>query len=89
MSEQLAIFLAREGLKTALFVCGPVLAVGLVVGLVVAVLQAVTSIREFTLIMIAKILAVGLTVFVLAPWMLKLMVAYTASMVGMRILLGY
>jgi len=60
-------------------VVGPLLAAGLIVGLIVAVFQAVTSIREMTLTMIPKILAVVGVLFWLLPWMLKIVVAYTSE----------
>jgi flagellar biosynthetic protein FliQ len=80
MDEQMVVFLIRRTLITALMVVGPLLAVDLVVGLAVAVLQAVTSIREMTLTMIPKILAVTAMLLWLLPWMLKVTVAYSSDM---------
>jgi flagellar biosynthetic protein FliQ len=77
MTQQMVVFLARRSLLTALFVAGPILGAGLLIGLVVALFQAVTQIREMTLTMIPKILVVGAVTFWLLPWMLKVMVAYT------------
>ncbi len=79
MTEQMVIFLARRTLITGLTVVGPLLAAGLVVGLAVSIFQAVTSIREMTLTMIPKILAVVGVLIWLLPWMLNVIVAYTAS----------
>jgi len=79
MTQQMVIFLARRMLITGLMVVGPLLAAGLIVGLIVAVFQAVTSIREMTLTMIPKILAVVGVLFWLLPWMLKIVVAYTSE----------
>lgn len=78
MNQQMVVFLARRSLVTALIVAGPILGAGLLVGLTVAVFQAVTQIREMTLTMIPKILVVGAVTFWLLPWMLKVLVAYTA-----------
>ncbi len=72
-------FLARQMLVTALMVVGPLLTAGLAVGLAVAVFQAVTSIREMTLTMIPKIIAVVGVLLWLLPWMLKVVVAYTTD----------
>ena len=77
MTQQMVVFLARRSLLTALFVAGPILGAGLLIGLTVAVFQAVTQIREMTLTMIPKILVVGAVTFWLLPWMLKVLVAYT------------
>ncbi len=77
----MVVFLARRTLITGLMVVGPLLLAGLTVGLAVAVFQAVTSIREMTLTMIPKILTVVGVLIWLLPWMLTVMVAYTANMI--------
>lgn len=74
------MFLARHSLVTGLMIVGPVLLADFVVGVTVAVFQAVTSIREMTITMIPKILAVVAVLIWLLPWMLKVMVAYTSDM---------
>ncbi len=79
MTQQMVIFLARKMLITGLMVVGPLLLAGLTVGLAVAVFQAVTSIREMTLTMIPKILAVVGMLLWLLPWMLRMVVTYTTN----------
>ncbi len=79
MTQQMAVFLGRRMLITALMVVGPLLLAGLVVGLAVAVFQAVTQIREMTLTMIPKLVAVAAVLLWLLPWMLKVVVNYTAE----------
>ena len=79
MTEQMVVFLARRTLITGLIVVGPLLLAGLGVGLAVAIFQAVTSIREMTLTMIPKIVAVVGVLLWLLPWMLKVVVGYTAN----------
>lgn len=79
MNQQVVIFLARRMLLTGLMVVGPLLAAGLLVGLVVGIFQAVTSIREMTLTMIPKILAVVGVLIWLLPWMLRVVVSYTTD----------
>jgi len=60
--------LAREMVGVALLIAGPLLVVGLVVGLVVSVFQALTSVQEQTLSVVPKMLAVLLVgLFLLAP----------------------
>jgi flagellar biosynthetic protein FliQ len=80
MTQEMVVFLARHSLITGLMVVGPVLLADFIVGLAVAVFQAVTSIREMTITMIPKILAVVGVLILLMPWMLKVMVAYTSDM---------
>ena len=69
--------LARELLFTALVLAGPVLLVGLVVGVAVSLFQALTSVQEQTMSLIPKMLAVlGVALLLLAP-MLQVLRDYT------------
>ena len=81
MTLQMVVFLGRRTLITGLMVVGPLLLSGLVVGLLVAIFQAVTSIREMTLTMVPKILTVVGVLIWLMPWMLRTIVSYTADMI--------
>ena len=76
-SMQFVIDAGREALGVALKLSVPLLAVGLLVGLSVSILQAVTQIQEQTLSFIPKILAVVGMLLVLMPWMLTVIVEYT------------
>lgn len=59
---------ARDLFLTALTVSGPVLLVGLVVGVLVSLFQALTSVQEQTLSLIPKMFAViGVTLLLMAP----------------------
>lgn len=80
MTQQMVVALARRSLLTALMVGGPILGAGLAIGLLVAIFQAVTQIREMTLTIIPKILVVGSVTFWLLPWMLRVMVSYTTRL---------
>jgi flagellar biosynthetic protein FliQ len=67
-------------MELALKVALPLLLVGLGVGLVVSVFQAVTQIQEQTLTFIPKILASIVVLVVLGPWMLDQLLAYTREL---------
>ena len=56
------------------------LLVTLIVGIVVAMLQAVTSIRDMTMGLVLKIVAVGVTLLISGGWMLRIAVGFTADM---------
>ena len=58
MSQAMVIDLARNAVMLALLVGGPLMLVALVVGLVVSVFQAVTSIQEQTLAFVPKLITV-------------------------------
>ncbi len=68
-----------EALKTAIMLAAPMLISGLLVGLVVSMFQAATSINEMTLVFIPKMLAVGLALLVFFPWMLQMIVDFTQN----------
>ena len=77
MSGDLVIQLAQEALMVVLLVSAPML--GLIVGLLVAVFQATTSIQEQTLAFIPKIIAVFVAILIFGPWMLRIMVEYVTN----------
>ncbi|MEY4420204.1 MAG: Flagellar biosynthetic protein FliQ [Pseudomonadota bacterium] len=79
MDSAAVVDLARQALWMTMLISGPLLAVGLLVGLVVGVFQAATSINEQTLSFIPKILAMGLTTALAGGWMINTMVDYTKS----------
>lgn len=76
MTPESVVEIGRETLMTAMILAAPVLCVGLTVGLVVAVFQAVTAVQEQTLSMIPKMLAVAVTLIVLMPWMINRIVMF-------------
>lgn len=59
----------RDAILVTLTVCGPILLVGLAVGVAVALVQALTQIQEMTLVFVPKIVAVFLAMLVLTPFM--------------------
>ena len=80
MNEMLIATLAKEALKTALYVAGPALLVSLVVGLAISIFQVVTSLQDQTIAFVPKILAVMLVVVLSFPWMLRVMMQFTTRM---------
>jgi flagellar biosynthesis protein FliQ len=73
--------IAREFLSTALLIALPALAVSLVVGLIVSILQTITSIQEQTLSFVPRLLAVGSVMLICLGWILQLAVQFTMSMI--------
>ncbi|MGI6576347.1 MAG: flagellar biosynthesis protein FliQ [bacterium] len=80
MNELFVINLSRDALLTVLLVAGPMLALSLLVGIVVSLLQATTQIQEQTLTFIPKILAVLLAIVLWGPWMITVMVQFTHNL---------
>ena len=80
MNQDQVVNLATQAMKLALEVAGPLLLVGLVVGLLVSLFQAVTQIQEQSLSFIPKIIGVAVLIVVLGPWMLGQLVNYTENL---------
>lgn len=70
MDNEVAVQVMRDALFVVLEVAGPILLAALVVGSVIAVLQAATQVQEMTLTFVPKLLAVGGTVWMLSNYIL-------------------
>ncbi len=81
MTPEFVVSLASEAIQTVLLLALPLLGVGLVVGLIVAVLQAATQIQEMTLSFVPKIVAVLLALLAAAPWMLTKISYFTTQLI--------
>ena len=79
MDSSAVVDLARQALWMTMLISGPLLVVGLLVGLVIGIFQAATSINEQSLSFIPKILLMGLTLAIAGGWMINTMVDYTKS----------
>jgi len=80
MNPQLVIEIGRKAILTAGLLALPALATGLVVGLLVSIIQAVTQIHEMTLTFIPKIIAIALALYFFLPWMLRIILNYTSTL---------
>ncbi|MCX7271679.1 MAG: flagellar biosynthesis protein FliQ [Burkholderiales bacterium] len=76
MSPEYVVNVSRQALEMMLIVSAPVLLVALGVGLLVSLVQAVTQINEATLSFLPKLLAVGLTLVLVGPWMVSMLTEY-------------
>ena len=79
MNSEFIISVAERGIYTILIICGPLLILALVVGLLVSIFQATTQIQEQTLAFVPKIVAVLLGLIFLGPWMLTHMISYATE----------
>lgn len=80
MNQDTVVNLASQAMSLALKVAGPLLLVGLVIGIIVSVFQAVTQIQEQSLSLIPKIVGIAVVIMVLGPWMLGQLVTYTSAL---------
>ena len=82
MNSDVALFWITESLKTAAMLTAPLLGIALVVGLIISLLQAMTSIQEMTLSFVPKMAAVALVLLLLAPWMMEILSDFTMSVLA-------
>jgi len=89
MDGDFALYLGRRALETCLLVAAPVLVVATVIGILTAMLQAVTSVRDMTLGMVFKLAGVGLTVLLTAGWSLEVVVDFTREVFSHVQMMGH
>jgi flagellar biosynthesis protein FliQ len=78
-----AVNLLRGGIFETMLLAAPVLLTALIVGLVISIIQATTSIQEQTLTFVPKIAAILIILFLLGGWMLTSLRGYTANLFGL------
>jgi flagellar biosynthetic protein FliQ len=77
MGPETVLDIGREALWLAVLLAGPMLGAALAVGLFIGVIQAATQIQEMTLSFIPKLLALVIVLFVVGPWMLRVIVTFS------------
>lgn len=79
MTPEYIVDVAKRALEVTILVSAPMLGMGLVIGVAVSIFQAVTSIQEMTLSFIPKILGVMVAIVVFFPWMMQVLISFTAE----------
>ncbi len=80
MDSSFSLYIGRHTLETALLLSAPILITCIVVGVVITLLQAVTSIRDMTLTIVPKLLAVGVVMLLTGGWMLEVTMRFATEM---------
>ncbi|GJL84392.1 MAG: flagellar biosynthesis protein FliQ [Micavibrio sp.] len=88
MNDTEVIETARQALLIAIEIGAPVLIIGLVVGVSIALIQALTQVQEITLVFVPKILAIFLALFFFLPFMMTRLVVFMESLADRMIGLG-
>jgi len=78
-----ALQIVREGILETLILAGPLLLIAMAVGLIIAILQATTSIQEQTLTFVPKIAAILIGLILLGRFLLDSLVGYTLRLFSM------
>lgn len=80
MYDESAVYVVRETLMVALMISAPILLAGVVVGLVISLVQSVTSIQDQTLTFVPKIAVMVVVAAMLLPWIVLQLVEFAAVM---------
>ncbi len=83
MTTGTALQIVREGVLETLILAGPLLLIAMAVGLIIAILQATTSIQEQTLTFVPKIAAILIGLILLGRFLLDSLVGYTQRLFSM------
>ncbi|NRG18029.1 flagellar biosynthesis protein FliQ [Rhizobiales bacterium] len=79
---------AREGIWTLIIVSAPVMIIGLLVGIVIALFQALTQIQEMTLVFVPKIIAIFVTLLLALPFMGQALSGFTNTVADLIVASG-
>jgi len=88
MSGAEVLDIAREGIWVMIIVSAPMMIIGLLVGVVIALFQALTQIQEQTLVFVPKIIAIFVTMLLTLPFMGSIMQGFMDRVVDMIIVGG-
>ena len=80
MSDAQIVTLIGRALETLMWVVGPMLAVAVVVGVVVSLVQTLTSIQDQTFSFAPRVVAMMAVFLVTFPWALRVLVTFTAAL---------
>ena len=82
MTSQTAVDLFRHMLMTTFWLSMPLLAIGVVAGVLISLIQIITSIQDNSFAAVPRLGAFFFGLLVLLPWMISKLVSYTAALLG-------
>ena len=80
MTDQMVVEIVRDAFYYVIIVCGPLLLISLIVGLIISIFQAATTISEQTLTFVPKLLAVFLLSVIILPFMISNLKTFTTEL---------
>lgn len=80
MVDDSALQLIRDALYIVLLIATPLLLIGMILGLVISLIQSVTSIQDQTLTFVPKIIALVVAAVLLLPWILSTLEQFASEM---------
>ena len=78
--DESSIQLIRDALTVTLKIAAPLLMAGMIIGLLVSLVQSITSIQDQTLTFVPKLIGVILIAIILLPWIIGRILVFTAQM---------
>ena len=88
MNEAAVLEIGREGLWVVLLLAGPAMLAGLLIGLIIALFQALTTIQEMTLTFVPKILVIFVSLILFLPFMMTTLIEYSRHLFDVMVSLG-
>ena len=88
MNEVAVLEIAREAFVVILKTAGPILFIGLAIGLFIALFQALTSLQEMTLVFVPKIIGIFFAILLFMPFMMRVIIEFGEAMIGRIVQLG-
>ena len=80
MNTEMVMEITYRMMALATMVSAPMLVVGIIVGLIVAIFMAATQIQEASLNFVPKLVAIGFMMMLVGPWMLDSMLVFTVDL---------
>ena len=80
MIDESALQMIRDALYVVLLIATPLLLIGMILGLVISLIQSVTSIQDQTLTFVPKIIALVIAAVLLLPWILSTLEQFASEM---------
>lgn len=82
MDTSVILTIAKQAIVTAFMVAAPILGVALLVGIIISIFQAATSISDSVLAFAPKVIVAGLALLFLGPWMMRKLVALLTFLIS-------
>ena len=82
MTPEMVVIIGRDAVMTMLLVSAPMLLSGLLIGLIISILQAITQVHEMTLTFIPKIVVVAVSLIIFLPWIMNVVTEFTNRLFG-------
>ncbi len=78
--DEASIQLIRDALRVTLLIAAPLLVSGMVIGLLISLVQSITSIQDQTLTFVPKLIGVVVVAIILLPWIIGRIIIFTSEM---------